>query len=212
MVLVTDIKDIVDIICIEMASDAPPVEFFVFDRTKHDKIMWISFISNQEELKRFENSRPEERKVFRSNSPKIYFPKMSISELREVEELDGKSLHYMYIMNRIRKTLPLKSENEKVNAYALYLVLHEIGHFQEFTQLNSNVFEMRNRDIPYYKNVQLSFESIKRDLGHKRELDEVEKRRVLQFHENYYSMPSEKNANIYADENFIRYYRMMGWV
>lgn len=179
MVLVTDIKDIVDIICMEMASDAPPVEFFVFDRTKHDKIMWISFISNQEELKRFENSRPEERKVFRSNSPKIYFPKMSISELREVEELDGKSLHYMYIMNRIRKILPLKSENEKVNAYALYLVLHEIGHFQEFTQLNSNVFEMRNRDIPYYKNVQLSFESIKRDLGHKRELDEVKKRRVL---------------------------------
>ena len=212
--MINDLKDIAKEVGENLRIDASDVEIYEYDLQTYKTIMFFKPISNAVELQKAKLLDDEEKWLYKSLSPKIFIPDMSISGLIAADKTHTKSSHFRYIIDKVDSLLSLKSIHEKDNAFCLYLILHEFGHYINFDLYDRNVYRLRQRDnqcVELKKKTEDMIQFIKTQFDSNSPPDAFEMSILLCYQNLYYLMPSEKDANDFADEKFTYFYNLLDW-
>lgn len=157
------------------------------------------------ERKKYDNLSDKRKKTFTSNSAAIYIGDLSVRELVDIFECDGTGIHEF--TTSVIAPYCEKYDISKDIVYVLFLFLHEVGHWNQFKNLEKNVFDFVNMDVELYKRnfdeMQILNNKIREqnacsniDVGQKLTFYEMELLKKLM--EEYRNIPKEKEADEFA--------------
>ena len=187
---------------IEALNTDAPFEYYVVNE-EHDRghLLWLDVLAEADRV--YFNSLSEEKKQkYKTESAKIFIPKMTIYKYRNLDE-EGGGYDFSYTLNHIKSIYTLKIDDDCL-AVAVYMILHELGHWIDLKNKKFNVWEYAYKDSDESKRVfdeQRNFERVAWRYDEK-----IRKKKAYVLLEKYYNTPIEGRANKYADEHFEEYY------
>ena len=176
----------------------------------HDEQYPIGFRCIATDKKQWYDELPlDEKKKYVSNSAYISLPSWGIEELYSYyNQNDPYSLEYT--IEQIKTLLDDDHVLSKASMFALYCILHEIGHWNHFLSLGKNVYlytnDVKQAEEVHNARTNLYLLSV-RNKG--KITPEVEKR-ARQVVKQYNDLPNEMIANKYADEHFLQTWITLG--
>ncbi len=170
----------------------------VKDNIMRGQVMYFTPVEGKER-KKFENKR--NKSDFISTTASIHIPDLSIEYLINIFECDGTGL-YEFTKELIKPFCNMNIQSEI--AYVIFLFLHEVGHWQQFINLEKNVEKFINLDIEERINVNKKFSELEEKRKERMEKGNNcpqtfnEKKLCEQYMQEYRAIPMEKDADEFA--------------
>lgn len=206
-------------ICSLLNNENAPVEYYTWDKdSPRSPVMSLVTIS-EERRKEYEALPTELKKKYVSDSAHLIMPTVNVEALSDIfsfnplhnvlysDPTDGIIFDYEFTLEHINKIIPVSDNNEKF-LFATYLVLHELGHWNDF--VSKNKIHYLYLDPSAYKKANEVKEQVmkkRRELKHKSR-DRVKLMDSKRFTE-YYNVPCENRANKYADRRLCEAYEII---
>ncbi len=190
---------------IEILNFDIPCEFYTVDeQTIRNHILWLDVLSKEDRVY-FESLCEDEKREYVTDSAKIYIPKMSIYRYKNMDKKGG-GYDFSYTTNHIKGICTASIEDECL-AVALYIILHEVGHWNDLKSKKFNVWEYAIKESKedekvFYEKRELEMSSLKYD-------EETIRKKAFEYLSKYNNTPIEYRANKYADEHFEEWYRVV---
>lgn len=190
---------------IEALNVNVPCKYYVVDdQQNREHLLWLDVLSNED--RKYYNSLSEEEKGnYKTESAKIYIPKMTIYKYKNMDE-EGGGYDFLYTLNRINRIYTLKIDDDCL-AVAVYMILHELGHWNDLENKSFNVWEYAIKESEeseriFYERSELEKSSWKYD-------EETRRKKAFDYLERYNNTPIEGRANKYADDHFEESYTLI---
>lgn len=150
-----------------------------------------------------------ERTKYISNSARIYVPNMYISKYCSTYKNDDPPT-WNYTMERIHKLGILElSTDEAGDMFAIYGILHEIGHWMHFNDVGRNVWAFL-QDNAGAEEVHRLKQQLNDIISTQKKVSPIFiKKEVKRLLDMYYSVSNEKIANEFADKEFPRVWKLI---
>lgn len=180
-----------------------PFTYYKYNEEHQKSALLYLKVLSDEQKKEYEQLDEEEKKDFTTTTARVYIPRMMIYRYQNISHENG-GYDFEYTINHIKKLLDVKKEEECL-AVCLYMVLHEVGHWEDLKKKKFNVWDYAIVDSKESEEV---FE-----LKKKVEIEqdkEKRKKMAYEYLKRYNNTPIEKRANEYADEVFVEsYYKLI---
>lgn len=184
-----------------------PIYYYKYENSYGRYVTYFQSINN-EHRKEYEKMSEDEKKEYISNSASIFLPLISTDYYRE-ESKKVKSSDYSLTLKKVERMIHIVPEYESM-AVALYMILHEIGHWCDFLRCEKKpYFYMPKEEIQEEKKLYDYRIELQRTLSYKSELTPHDYDLIEQYTHDYNNLPREKRANIYADEHYIERYNKL---
>lgn len=196
------LKKIMSIINVQNA----PIHYYSYKGEINGHLMYLQSIS-KEKQKGFSMLPIEKQKEYVSDSAEIFIPLISTDYLAEIYKA-SKSHDYPYTLAKVNNIVKISKDNEPI-AIALYMLLHELGHWDDFVKCGKNPYSFTMVDREEAKRVNDYRNRIQVQLNGKSELTDKDHLMLEDFVQKYYNIPFEKRANDYADRQFATMYELL---
>ena len=184
-----------------------PISYYKYENSYVRYVTYFQSI-NSEHRKEYEKMSEDDKKNYISNSASIFLPLISSDYYRE-ETKKVMSSDYSWTLKKIERIIDIIPEYESM-AVALYMILHEIGHWRDFLRCEKKpYFYMPQEEIDEEKKLYDYRIELQQILSNKRELTPHDYDLIEQYTCDYNDLPREKRANIYADEHYIESYNKL---
>lgn len=184
--------------------DASYEYYVVNDQLNRGHLLWLDVLANADRAY-FESLSEEDKRKFVTKSARILIPKMTIYKYKNMDD-EGGGYSFSYTLNHIRNIYSNAIDDDCL-AVAVYMILHELGHWDDLKSKNFNVWEYSLKDSDEAKRVFDEQRNFERVAWKYDEIIRKEKAHVLL--DKYNNTPSERRANEYADEHFAEYYSLI---
>lgn len=193
-----NVKELINIINefkVKIIYDTPEK---VKDNINRGQIMYFTPVEGKER-KKFENKR--NKSDFITTTASIHIPDLSIEYLINIFECDGTGLH------EFTKEIIKPFCNMNINSdivFVIFLFLHEVGHWQQFINLEKNVEKFINLNKDERINVNKKFDELEAKRierikkGNDCPVTYNEKKLSQQYMREYRAIPAEKEADEFA--------------
>lgn len=184
------------------------INYYTFDENAvRNSIFYLKVLSEEDKVY-YETMNNDDRKVYISESAQIYLPKISVDYCAKFHtENDPYSFEYTY--NKV-KQLENINNNDVNTAVALYMILHEFGHWNDFISKEKNVFLYTITDSEKAKkvwNYKIKIERLlKSKVANNNPLNKSDKELIIDYYNKYNDIPGEKRANCFADSHYNEAY------
>ena len=167
-----------------------------------NSLLFFSALEGSERTE-FEHLSDEEKKTYISNSSAIHIPKVSIDEFyRDYKTVD--SLTVEFTLDIIFSLVPeIKCTHDRyADAFALFCILHELGHWNHFLNCGKNVYRYID-DATEAKKIFDERKILQSKLLQAPLItDKLHKEARLWIHK-YHDVPGEKIADDFARDHFL---------
>lgn len=154
------------------------------------------------EQKKYKNS--NDKSQFVSNTASIHIIDLNIDEIVDIFKCDGTGI-YEFTRDIIK---PFCNNNiDEDILYVMYVFLHEVGHWNQFLEMDRKVERFEKKDFQSYKDNFEEFQKIqkkieiRRDKGNNCKITYNEKESLRKCGEDYRNIPKEKEADDFALKN-----------
>ena len=184
--------------------DAPYEYYVVDDICNRVHLLWLDVLDDEDRAY-FESLSDEDKQSYKTESARIFIPKMAIYKYKNLDD-EGGGYDFSYTLNHIKSISTLEIDDDCL-AVAVYIILHELGHWNDLKNKNFNVWKYSFIDSDESKRIfeeQRNFERVAW------QYDEIiRKEKAYALLEKYNNTPIEGRANKYADEHFEEYYSLI---
>ena len=182
-----------------------PYEYYVVDDSKNKvHLLWLDVLAEEDRVY-FESLSQDEKMKYKTESAKIFIPRMAIYKYKNLDE-EGGGYSFAYTLNRIKSFYTNEIDDECL-AVAVYIILHELGHWNDLKTKEFYVWEYAYKDSEESRKAfdeQRAFEVVGGRYDEK-----TRKELALALLEKSNSTPIEDRANKFADEHFAEYYSLV---
>lgn len=184
--------------------DAPYEYYVVDDNQNKGHLLWLDVLTEEDRVY-FELLSDDDKQKYKTKSARIFIPRMIIYKYKNLDD-EGGGYSFTYTLNHIRN-IYLNAIDDDCLAVAVYMILHELGHWNDLKSKNFNVWEYSLKDSDEAKRVFDEQRNFERVAWQYDEIERKEKAHILL--DKYNNTPSERRANEYADEHFAEYYSLV---
>ena len=184
--------------------DAPFEYYVADDRRNRGYLLWLDVLADADRTY-FESLSEDEKLQYKTESARILIPKMSIYKYKNLDD-EGGGYSFTYTLNRIKSFYSFEIDDECL-AVAVYMILHELGHWNDLKTKDFHVWEYAYKDSDESRKVfdeQRTFEVVGRQHDEK-----TRKELALSLLEKSNNTQIEDRANKYADEHFAECYLLV---
>lgn len=184
-----------------------PINYYKYE---NDCMRYVTYFEsiNSEHSKEYEKMSENEKKEYISNSAAIFLPLISPDHYKE-ETKKVMSPDYSWTLKKVETKIHILPEYESMSV-ALYMILHEIGHWYDFLRCEKKpYFYMPQEEIQKEKELHDYRKNLQQTLSLKKELSPHDRGLIKKYIYDYNNLPREKRANIYADEHYIESYNKL---
>lgn len=186
-----------------------PVKYYNSDDSRlksSEYLLYLKVVSDKEQ-KEYETLDIEEKKNFKTTTSQIYVPRMSIYKYENVADSNkGVSFELSYTIDHVRKLTHIENEKQKeLLAACLYMILHEVGHFEDLKAKEFNVWEYTKENRDEKEKIFKERENIQQKIFLESD-KEKQKKLAYTYFDTYNKISDEKRANDYADKHFENLY------
>lgn len=188
----------------ELKVDAPFEYYVVDDHRNREYLLWLDVLVDGDR-NYFESLSEDKKLQYKTESARIFIPKMSIYKYKNLDD-EGGGYSFNYTLNRIKSFYSVEKDDESL-AVAVYMILHELGHWNDLKKKDFHVWEYAYKDSDESRKVfeeQRTFEVVGRQYD-----EETRKELALALLEKSNNTPIEGRANKYADEHFTECYLLV---
>ena len=203
--MVLSMKRIINII---NDDNAIKIHYYNIEKEKYNYLTFFNAL-HKDFRHEYENLLEDNKKKYVSNSAEIYIPLVSAYVLAEKIKAN-KDYSYQYTLDKVRKLTNLDKGQEEV-AVALYMILHEFGHWYNFKECGDKpyVYMGNPSDIDKERKLFEYRKKLERELSGKESLSESDEQHIKEYVVKYNNLKREKNANDYADKHFQEKYELL---
>ena len=166
-------------------------------------VVYFSVIDNVAEREKYEKKTDEAKKIYKSKSPVIHFPDLTINEIVEIYRCGVEDEYQRVVSLLVDNNISIKSEV----AFVCFLFLHEVGHWNQLYQKNMLVKMYLEDGIEQEKQIfELQNEILNRILrnndiallGSDIVISKKDKEKYHELQVKYREIPKEAEADEYA--------------
>ena len=183
-----------------------PVHYYSYEGGYFGFLIYLQTVSKQKQ-KEFARLQIEEQREYVSDSAEIFIPMISPDYLAEIYKASA-SHDYPYTLSKVKNIANVSKEDEHI-AVSLYMLLHELGHWDDFVKCGKKPYLYTMPDSEEAKKVHDYGNQIQLCLNGKSVLTQKDHSMLEDFIQKYYSVPIEKRANDYADEHYFDMYELL---
>lgn len=183
-----------------------PVHYYPYRGGYFGFLLYLQTIS-KEKQKEFGKLSLDEQKEYVSDSAEIFIPLISPDYLAQIYKTSA-SHDYPYTLSKVKNIVNVYKEDENI-AVALYMLLHELGHWDDFVKCEKKPYLYTMPGSEEAKKVHDYGNKIQMRLNGKSVITEEDHLILEDFIQKYYSVPIEKRANEYADKHYADMYELL---
>ena len=217
------LKTITRLIDRQLLEENRRIEYYKWDESFHHEMVYINVIKEELERERYNELPDKEKKKFKTTSATIYIPMVSADVLVEQND-SGTGISREYTLGRINDCIQAQenqasldalespitiAKNDETLAIAVYMILHEFGHWHDLYVKNMCVFEyLTDADIKKELFEERMIIQSKASIHNmtKGSISTEIRNNFENWMEKYNATPTESLANEYADEHFVKVY------
>jgi len=171
---------------------------------KQSYLMYFRCCDEKEKM--IYNNLPEEaKKDYQSTSCCIEIPHLSIEDY-----MDDINKNHQEDYDRVINELSIyKMTNKEKEAYCLYVILHEMGHHNDFLEMGKNVFLYSNRELEYREYLHCLQKKFFHKTFNKGLLTNDEREEKKKLDDQYRGLLIEKKADEFAFKHFEYYWNII---
>ncbi len=187
-------------------SPNAPIYYYQYQGGKYESIVYLKTISNEKQVE-YNRLAEDEQKSYVSDSAEIYIPLISVDFLAQIYKASF-SHDYPYTLKKVHNMVHVIQKDEST-AVALYMLLHELGHWVDFLRCGRKPYDFTMPDSVEARRVHNYGNQLQVKLSAKKSLSEEDHIELENFIQQYYKIPFEKRANDYADLHYREAYEIL---